>query len=53
MEGAITKILSILDERMKKLDIGGGFTTNMEDYTPYLDIAALDKKWEGELREVS
>ena len=53
MEGYITIVLALLDERMKKLEIGGGIATNMEDYTPYSDIYVSEKKWEGELREVS
>ena len=47
MEGNITPVLSILDERMKELYIGGGVTTNMEEYTPHYDIATLNKNWEG------
>ena len=53
MEGAITLVLAILDERMKKLDIRGGVPKKTEDYMPSSDIYALEKKWEGELKEVS
>ena len=53
MEGAITTVLAILDECMKKLEIAAGVLTIMEDYTPSSDIAVSEKKWEGELKEVA
>ena len=34
------------------MDIGGGVMNNMEDYMSYSDISALEKKWDGELKEV-
>ena len=52
-EGAINPVLDISDEWMKKLEIGLGVPTGMEDYRPSYDISTLVKKWEGRLREVA
>ena len=53
MEGSVTPVLTISDERMRKLGIGGGVTNNIEKGTPYPEIIALEKKCDGELREVA
>ena len=42
----------ILDERIKKMEIGGGVTNNIENETPSPEIIYLENKWEGELGEV-
>ena len=52
MEGAIKPVLCILNEWMKNTEIGVKVTNNMEGYIPPSDIPALEKKWEGELRDV-
>ena len=54
MEGYITSVLSLLEERMKKLDMGGGrgeVPNNMEYYTPPPYPTALEKKWHGQIQE--
>ena len=43
MEGAITPVLTILDERMKNMEIGEGVKNNRENETPYPDIISMEK----------
>ena len=55
MEGAITTVLSILYDRMRKLEIGGGIMAgglSIKNDTSSPKNISLEKKWEGELREV-
>ena len=56
MEGAITLVLYIIDDRMRKLEIGGGMMaggSSVTNDTPSPEIIALEKNLEGELREVA
>ena len=41
MEGSVTPVLTIYDERMIKLGIGGGVTNNREKVTTYPEIISL------------
>ena len=53
MEGGITTVLSILDYRMRKLELGRGMMagdSSVKNETPSPEIVYLEKKWEGELR---
>ena len=53
MEGSITQVLSILEYRMRKLEIRGWIIEGVQsvpNYTPSPEIIA---KWEGEPREVA
>ena len=45
--------LGHLGQAYEKLEIRGGVPTKTEKYMPSSDISALEKKWEGELKEVS
>ena len=52
MEGDTTPVLSILDNRTRKLDMGEGGGIIVEgpsapNDTPYLEIIPLEKKWKG------
>ena len=50
MEGAITPVLSTIDDRMRKLELGGGIMaggSSITDDTPYTEFISLEKNWEG------
>ena len=53
MEGTITLVLTILNDLMRNMEIVGGVKNNRENQTPSPYITALEKKWQGELREVA
>ena len=50
MEGDITPVLSILDDWMRKIEIGGGIIAGVPyvlNDTPYPEIIDMENKWEG------
>ena len=50
MEGDITPVLSILDDWMRKIEIGGWIIAGVPyvlNDTPYPEIIDMEKKWEG------
>ena len=53
MEGYITLALTILDEHMRKMEIGRGGANNRDKDTIYPEIIELENYCKGELREVA
>ena len=51
--GSYYPSLGHLGRAYEKLEIRGRVPTKTEDYMPSSDISALEKKWEGELKEAS
>ena len=50
MEGNITPLLYIIDDRMSKLEIGGvtmAGRSSITNDTPSTEIISLDNNWEG------
>ena len=56
MEGDINPVLSIINDRMRKLEIGVRIITgwpSVPNDTPYTEIIALEKNWEVEQKYVA
>ena len=52
MQGAINPVLDILDQYMKRLEMGKQMPTNTEGYTTRSYLTVLQKKWQKDIRQM-